>query len=1417
MLGPVAVSKTRRKEEGIRWTTAMILIACYALHTVECTSSSEMEERGGEGGEMMEEEVIGNGTWPMSADELGIPRCETNHDCVANGVCQKGKDGYGRCLCPGSCPSHIPLRCRQYDRYRKVENACLMMDENYTKRFTLHHPVCHAGSCACPPMFDPSSLPTRFNTEQKMLPIRCDRREMNVKILAHHSPSVFRGAELTLLCCTNMDPSRIVEFSAVQFIQNTTIVRETTSTPFDDMHKRNSLERLYPQWCWILRITNAQFADSGTYSCSLKMGRGEEVEDKITVVVKERRLGAILHPIRHHSSHRSSSIPTLSNLSASLSIPSSPLDSPPPDEETFHREKKNRPTAAPRSIQDFNVTTNTTFAELSWTRTDVDPPLVIDLRLVRRTDRDGKEVWTMKNATSPVVIQDLRPATPYTIFVSVVDGQSEPYKFSQNFQTKDARPHAPKPEDVRVQWEEGGGQFCEVEWRSPPVSNGRITKYYVRVEGSLRTIAPSLDEIPDGNGGAPLHFPPPKEDKCANYDTSENADKGVNPVEYPYDFFTCKYGPLKPNRNYSVSLWAENKAARSLRVNFTKSCMTDYAEPDQVDIPQTRDALNNTHFTLRFDKPPKETNGPISYLAYIAESYSDLPYETIIGDGQLSEGSTNCSLTYLDRFRDEDGPLRTGLKYTGFVVVRVDKIGRTEEPELFIRPSSSSNRSRRQASSSTTSEAVYGYSDYFKPVFLRTSEDSPSSIGTLIAVVVSFLLLIVAAVGASLTAHRFGLLSPCLKKGDGSPLSTGAIMMGIVQSGDRRSLLKPAYEPIPAESLPQEFIMKHRDSDYLFTQEFEALPGPKLPATASSRNISKNRYKDIVAFDETRVKLSKVNGVETNDYINANWIKSYGGRKRFIASQAPLDGTVQDFWRMIWEHDIRIVVMLSNLVERGRNQSAKYWPDELSTPHPQNVGGGFSILPCGQQYMADHCIRTFDLTYQGPPLTANGGAGSTRASPEATGSITSEYANVPSSRGSIGAVMDGRAGSLNEINHGETRRVYQYHFTAWNDYKAPECPTGLLRFLMKLRSLPEFEQYATIIHCSAGVGRTGTLIAIDSLIDQCQKEGKADVFGFVVGMRKQRNLMVQNTEQYVFIYRALAEHQMFGETDRSVDEFTKHWRELSRKRGELRDEFERLKNTLEVPPTHKFAEKNPDKNRFPAAVPYDNKRVILAPVIGGHADAQYINASTVKGHFYPYILAQDPLGDDTTYDFWRMIVDHNVATIVMLTPEEEFAADEKYWPPKSSTARFNTFTVENLREEQWRSHCRERTLSVHAGSDKPRAVVQFSLAGWKPGTERPTDTEAMMSVIGRVIERQSTLSDDAAPILLHSRNGSTECGVFCAISLLIERLKAEERVDVFQTVHGIRHTRPQTFATIEEYEFVYETIHATIRRPHIER
>ncbi|KHJ76553.1 Protein-tyrosine phosphatase, partial [Oesophagostomum dentatum] len=150
----------------------------------------------------------------------------------------------------------------------------------------------------------------------------------------------------------------------------------------------------------------------------------------------------------------------------------------------------------------------------------------------------------------------------------------------------------------------------------------------------------------------------------------------------------------------------------------------------------------------------------------------------------------------------------------------------------------------------------------------------------------------------------------------------------------------------------------------------------------------------------------------------------------------------------------------------------------------------------------------------------------------------SEYANVPSVRHSNGHA------ETSFVGLGNARRVVQYHFTNWNDYKAPECSTGLLRFLNRLRELPEFNEFPVVIHCSAGVGRTGTFIAIDSMLDQCAAEGKADIFNFVAGLRKQRNLMVQSQEQYVFIYKALAEWHLFGYTDMDVEQLKEHYQAL---------------------------------------------------------------------------------------------------------------------------------------------------------------------------------------------------------------------------------------------------------------------------------
>ncbi|XP_058858760.1 phosphatidylinositol phosphatase PTPRQ-like [Acipenser ruthenus] len=272
--------------------------------------------------------------------------------------------------------------------------------------------------------------------------------------------------------------------------------------------------------------------------------------------------------------------------------------------------------------------------------------------------------------------------------------------------------------------------------------------------------------------------------------------------------------------------------------------------------------------------------------------------------------------------------------------------------------------------------------------------------------------------------------------------------------------------PIKVEHYEAYYKKQHADSNCGFAEEFEDLRPIGINQTKNAAlapdNKVKNRYNNVLPYDSSRVKLSMRNSA-SDDYINANYMPGYDSKKKFIAAQGPLPGTVNDFWRMIWEQNVYTLVMLTRCNEQGRVKCEEYWPSS----NPKTYGDVTVIL-------------------------------------------TSE---IPLNEWTI------REFKMKNTKTAESRTVRHFHFTAWPDHGVPETTELLINFRHLVRE--HMDQYSrnspTVVHCSAGVGRTGTLIAIDQLIYQIERESVVDIYGIVHNLRMHRPLMVQTEDQYIFL------------------------------------------------------------------------------------------------------------------------------------------------------------------------------------------------------------------------------------------------------------------------------------------------------------
>uniref|UniRef100_A0A8D0ZQV3 Receptor-type tyrosine-protein phosphatase C n=1 Tax=Sus scrofa TaxID=9823 RepID=A0A8D0ZQV3_PIG len=603
---------------------------------------------------------------------------------------------------------------------------------------------------------------------------------------------------------------------------------------------------------------------------------------------------------------------------------------------------------------------------------------------------------------------------------------------------------------------------------------------------------------------------------------------------------------------------------------------------------------------------------------------------------------------------------------------------------------------------------------------------------------------------------------------------------------DEKQLMN--VEPINADVLLETYKRKIADEGRLFLAEFQSIPRVfskfSIKDARKPFNQNKNRYVDILPYDYNRVELSDINGDAGSNYINASYIDFV-----FVYLLGPRDETIDDFWRMIWEQKATVIVMVTRCEEGNKNKCAEYWPSMEEGSHAY---GDVIVEVNEHKRCPDYIIQKLTIT------------------------------NV----------------SLKEKVNG--RAVTHIQFTSWPDHGVPEDPHLLLKLRRRVNAFSNFFSGPIVVHCSAGVGRTGTYIGIDAMLEGLEAENKVDVYGYVVKLRRQRCLMVQVEAQYILIHQALVEYNQFGETEVSLSELHPYLSNLKKRDppsepSPLEAEFQRLPSYRSWRTQHiGNQEENKSKNRNSKVIPYDFNRVTLKHELETSKESEhdsdessdddsdseettrYINASFVMSYWKPEVMiaAQGPL-KETIGDFWQMIFQRKVKVIVMLSELKNGDQEDcaQYWEDGKQT--YGEVEV-HMKDTNKSSAYTLRAFELrHSKRKDPRTVYQYQFHHWN-AEELPAEPKELILMIQNLkqkLPKKNSMEGNKyhrnVPLLIHCRDGSQQTGIFCALLNLLESAETEEVIDVFQTVKSLRKARPGMVPTLEQYQFLYDVIAST--------
>ncbi|XP_071233664.1 receptor-type tyrosine-protein phosphatase mu-like [Salvelinus alpinus] len=579
---------------------------------------------------------------------------------------------------------------------------------------------------------------------------------------------------------------------------------------------------------------------------------------------------------------------------------------------------------------------------------------------------------------------------------------------------------------------------------------------------------------------------------------------------------------------------------------------------------------------------------------------------------------------------------------------------------------------------------------------------------------------------------------------------------GTVDAPYQTGQLHPA---IRVADLLQHITQMKCAEGYGFKEEYESFfEGQSAPWDSAKKdeNRMKNRYGNIIAYDHSRVRLQPLEGEQNSDYINANYVDGYHRPNHYIATQGPMQETVFDFWRMVWQENTAAIVMVTNLVEVGRVKCCKYWPDDTE------IYRDIKVTLIETQLLSEYVIRTFAVEKRGAH---------------------------------------------------EIREIRQFHFTGWPDHGVPYHATGLLGFVRRVKAKTLTIAGPMVIHCSAGAGRTGCFIVIDIMLDMAEREGVVDIYNCVRELRSRRVNMVQTEEQYVFIHDAILEACLCGDTTIPANQLRSVYYDMNRldpqtNSSQIKEEFRTLNM---VTPTLRVEDcsiallpRNHEKNRCMDVLPPDRCLPFLITIDG--ESSNYINAALMDSYKQPsaFIVTQHPL-PNTVKDFWRLVLDYHCSSIVMLNDVDPAQLCPQYWP-ENGVHRQGPIQVEFVSadlEEDIISRI-FRIYNAARPQDGYRMVQQFQFLGWPMYRDTPMSKRSFLKLIRQVDKWQEEYDGGEGRTVVHCLNGGGRSGTFCAISIVCEMLQHQRSVDVFHAVKTLRNNKPNMVDLLDQYKFCYE-------------